>query len=330
MLLRDIHYTLESTGADSPSQNGAVEVYIDKFAICTRTFLYGSGLPAKFWSAALLHSLYLHNWLVHTNIKVTPFEGYFGAKPNLSNLKVLGSWVCIKRSGDRSGKLDCNDFTSIFLIFTATNHNIHYLDLESGVVRRSHHTQFDEAWYLQPSCLPAAQLLYDLGLEVDPGVDPDDSTTISPVLWWPPLPTCNPPSGKFLVPLSCVLTPLSLREMFAAHRPMTAAAAQTHANDAVFHDATTAARVCSTSPSNIVTEYLIGTHNMTTVYMSPDPYFKAFEEIINLHKFDLAKHRTTGLCLAHSVNRLFLGSMAPGNPAQRSLAGDHDSKVPGS
>ncbi len=86
---------------------------------------------------------------------------------------------------------------------------------------------------------PAAQLLYNLGLEVDPEVDPDDSSTISPVPW-PPLPTCNPPSGKFLVTLSCVLTLLPLQATFAVHCPMTAAAAQTHANDTVFHNAATA------------------------------------------------------------------------------------------
>ena len=31
--------------------------YNDKFGVHTRTLLYGSGLPAKFWSAALLHGL---------------------------------------------------------------------------------------------------------------------------------------------------------------------------------------------------------------------------------------------------------------------------------
>ncbi len=58
---------------------------------------------------------------------------------------------------------------------------------------------------------------------------------------------------------------------------------------------------------------------MTTVYMSPDPdpYFKAFEEIIDLHKFDLAKHHITGLFLAHSDNRLLLGSIAPGIPGTK-------------
>jgi hypothetical protein len=38
------------------------------------------------------------------------------------------------------------------------------LDLDSGVVKASHHAQFDEAWYLQPYHSPAAQLLYDLGI----------------------------------------------------------------------------------------------------------------------------------------------------------------------
>jgi hypothetical protein len=42
--------------------------------------------------------------------------------------------------------------------------NIKYLDLDSGVVKASHHAQFDEAWYLQPSHPPVAQLLYDLGI----------------------------------------------------------------------------------------------------------------------------------------------------------------------
>ena len=60
--------------------------------------------------------------------------------------------------------MDCHNFKGIFLGYTATDQNIIYLDLDSGVVKSSHHAQFDEAWYLQPKCPPAAQLLYDLGV----------------------------------------------------------------------------------------------------------------------------------------------------------------------
>jgi hypothetical protein len=38
---------------------------------------------------------------------------------------------------------------SIFLGYTATDQNIIYLDLDSGIVKQSHHATFDEAWYLQ-------------------------------------------------------------------------------------------------------------------------------------------------------------------------------------
>jgi hypothetical protein len=77
-------------GADSPSQNGAVEIYNAKLAVRTRTLLFGSGLPAKFWSSALVHAVYLHNRLVHTVTRRTPFEAFFGAPPDLSSLKLFG------------------------------------------------------------------------------------------------------------------------------------------------------------------------------------------------------------------------------------------------
>jgi hypothetical protein len=109
--------------------------------------------------------VYLNNQLVHTVTKKTPFEGFYGHKPDIEYLKMFGSRVCVKQSGDRRSKLDRHDFTGIFLGYTASDHNIRYLDMDSGVVKSSHHAVFDEAWYMQPHRPPAAQLLYDLGLE---------------------------------------------------------------------------------------------------------------------------------------------------------------------
>ncbi len=89
-VLRTHRYVMEPTGADSPLQNGVVEIYNDKLAVRARTLLYGAGLPAKFWYAALLHSVYLHNRMVHTVVKKTPYEGYYGIKPDISHLKLFG------------------------------------------------------------------------------------------------------------------------------------------------------------------------------------------------------------------------------------------------
>ncbi len=66
MLLQDFNHVVEPTGADSPSQNGTVEIYNGHLAVKVRTLLYMSVLHPKFWSAALLHTVYLHNHLVHS------------------------------------------------------------------------------------------------------------------------------------------------------------------------------------------------------------------------------------------------------------------------
>ncbi|KAL7524703.1 hypothetical protein ACHAXR_003924, partial [Thalassiosira sp. AJA248-18] len=132
-------YVVETTGADSPSQNGAVERWNGTLGNTVRVLLYSSGLPAKFWSAALLHAVYIHNRRVHSKTKVTPFEAWYRMKPDLRRLKLFGSRVCVKRTGRRRAKLDRHDFRGIFLGFSATDSNIRYLDLDSGVTKTSHH-----------------------------------------------------------------------------------------------------------------------------------------------------------------------------------------------
>jgi hypothetical protein len=106
-------YVLKPTGADSPSQNGAVKVYNGNLAVCTRTLLYDSGLPAKYWSSAPLQysdsplrlrptrqvlvvrptplCILAQLPLAHATTKKTPFEVYFRICPNLVHLKLFGS-----------------------------------------------------------------------------------------------------------------------------------------------------------------------------------------------------------------------------------------------
>jgi transposase InsO family protein len=142
-LLQKARYIVEPVGTDSPSQNGGAEKWNHTLAVTTRSLLYGSGLPAQYWSAALLHAAYLHNRRVHRALKMTPFESWFQGRPNLKHLRIFGSRVCIKQSGKRRAKLDQHHFDGIFIGYMATNHNIHYIDIVSGIVKHSHHTVFD-------------------------------------------------------------------------------------------------------------------------------------------------------------------------------------------
>ncbi len=163
-MLKEFNYKVEPTGADSPSQNSGVERFNQMLGTMRRALLYGASLPAEYWSYALVYLVYLLNCLVHSCTKRTPYEVLSGSKPNLSHLRVFGSRVCVQRTGMGRAKLDRHDFRGSFLGYTATDQNVIYMDIDSGQVKSSHHAFFDEAWYMQQSRPPAAQLLFDYGI----------------------------------------------------------------------------------------------------------------------------------------------------------------------
>jgi hypothetical protein len=178
--------------------------------------------------------------------------------------------------------LDKHKFTGIFLGYTATNHNIVYLNKTPGIVKSCHHAVFDEVWYLQDHRPPAAQLLYDPGLEADMDPTSIDEPIASPpvgnispitVPWLPLCDVCN--NKKWSPPPLCLHLPLPF---WVTATPNSIAAK--------------AARVMKPEPppckrtlaSAIVTDYIIGPHNMEVVYMSSDPYSCAVEATLDLRK----------------------------------------------
>jgi hypothetical protein len=67
----------------------------------------------------------------------------------------------------------------------------------------------------------------------------------------------------------------------------------------------------------VVNEYTIGPQDMAMVYISPDGFYGAFEEELDLRKFDMTRHRTAGLNLLEKDQRLYLASMEPSTPGSR-------------
>ncbi len=165
---------------------------------------------------------------------------------------------------------------------------------------------------MQPTWPPAAQLLYNLGLESDfesvsvDGTPHPVSVGPSRAPWPPSLPRslgsvlnwkCPPHSLHAPLPLRISTTPVS----FGAR----------------------AARVKSPAMSKkditaeVVREYLIGKEDMAMIYISPDPFYGTFEEELDLCKFDLSRHSTAGMNFFEKDQRLFLALMVPGTPGAR-------------
>jgi hypothetical protein len=66
-----------------------------------------------------------------------------------------------------------------------------------------------------------------------------------------------------------------------------------------------------------MTMFNVGACDMAMIYMSPDPYFKAFEQPIDFQNFDLGKHPTMGLSLYEASGQLYLATMSPSTPVAK-------------
>jgi hypothetical protein len=241
---------------------------------------------------------------------MTPFEAWHGFKPDLRLLRVFGSRVCVKRTGKRRSKLDKHAFSGIFLGYTATDENIHYIDVNTRIVKTSHHAIFDEAWYLQPKCPPFAQMLFDVGLEPDfTAIPTPESPIIAPI----PPPSPNPPPSlpplatKLFLPLRVSTPP----DVFSPRLASTSG--KTPAFDISIDDL----------PPRRLEHDMILHHDISkqqdieTVYLSPSSFLDAFEEEVYLRYFDATKFPTGGLDCEEKNGKVYLRQMLPSSPAAK-------------
>ncbi len=301
-------HIVKPTGADSPSQNGGAEKWNHTLAVTTRSLLYGSGLLAGYWSAALLHAAYLHNRRVHCVTKTTPVEEWFNQHPNLKHLRTFGSRICIKQSGKHRAKSDHHHFDGIFIGYTAMDHNIRYIDIVSGVVKQSHHAVFNKAWYLQPSYPPAAQLLYDLGLQDDYPLTVSVPAMLPSFALQPPCPKKSPdppsigPAHHPHLPLCESATP----------NKVTARAATASISDP-YHDTL----IRFNRDAAAVADYQIHLRDIAQIFMSPTAYNDEFKEYIDMKRFYPTNLPVGDLQFRTIGDRLILGSIAKGSPCAK-------------
>jgi hypothetical protein len=69
--------------------------------------------------------------------------------------------------------------------------------------------------------------------------------------------------------------------------------------------------------AELVGDFKIGTHDMPMVYMSPDRYHEAFEQTLDLHKFNISHNLTAGLSLFEQDGWVHLGTISLSTPAAK-------------
>ena len=79
---------VQMTAPYSPSQNGVAERMNRTLVELAHAMITGSGLPEFFlWEHAVAHATYIRNWSFTTAIgDKTPYEAWYGSKPNIAHL----------------------------------------------------------------------------------------------------------------------------------------------------------------------------------------------------------------------------------------------------
>jgi len=106
----------------TPEQNGVSERLNLTIMDRVRTILIESQLPLSLWAEAVEYAIYTKNRSPTTVLKSkTPYEAFWGKKPNISNLRVFGSQCYVHNDSPTRRKLDARAFPAIFIGYSTTS-----------------------------------------------------------------------------------------------------------------------------------------------------------------------------------------------------------------
>ena len=151
LMLKELHVEHQLSIPYEHEQNGKAERAIRTLLDKSRCMLLRSGLQKSFWADALVTAAFVSNQSPVRGIKETPIERFTDVKPNLSKLRVFGSWawahVLVEKTRGRH-KLDARAVKCRFLYYTQGGHAYMLMD-EGGNTFEAVSVRFDETLVTQ-------------------------------------------------------------------------------------------------------------------------------------------------------------------------------------
>ena len=133
------------TNPYTPEQNGVSERYNRTIMEAARAMLYHAKLPLSFWAEAVSTACYVRNRSPTAALAgKTPYEVWYGEKPNLSNLRVFGCLAYVHIPDSRRRKLDPKSEKCIFVGYPEGTKGFKLYSLQSDRFIRSASVYFCE------------------------------------------------------------------------------------------------------------------------------------------------------------------------------------------
>lgn len=127
--------SVQFTTPYSPQQNGVAERANRYLMEMARTMLIDAGMPNQYWAESVLTACYLKNRTPSRTIKMkSPYEVWYGSKPDLSNLHIFGCTVYSHVPDENRSKLDPKATKCKFLGYEVGVKGFRLLEESSGKI----------------------------------------------------------------------------------------------------------------------------------------------------------------------------------------------------
>lgn len=128
----------------TPEQNGAAERLNRTLLEKVRSMLIDAELPHALWAECIVSANYLRNRSPVHGQKKTPWEAFFGTKPDVSHLHVIGCKAFVHVQKQHRKKLDAVSTAGVFVGYEGNGHAFRVYVPDTGKVIISKHVTFDE------------------------------------------------------------------------------------------------------------------------------------------------------------------------------------------
>ena len=135
--------THQTTAPYTPQQNGSAERINRTLMDRIRAMLEDAKLEDNMWAEAVMTANYIRNRSPTSQNAKTPWELFFGRKPNVSGMKVFGATAYVHVPQSLRKKLDSHSQKGIFVGYEA-NSKAYRVLLNSGKISISMDVIFDE------------------------------------------------------------------------------------------------------------------------------------------------------------------------------------------
>ena len=177
----------ETSAPHTPEQNGVSERANRTIVEGARCLLHAKHLPLELWGEAISCAVYTLNRVTSKATPNTPFQSWYGTKPNVSNLRIFGSTAYIHIPKAERRKLDSKSLKCYFVGYCNTQKAYRFREPISRKIKTSREVIFDERTIYTPETSlspsiddPLKHLIYNSSLQVPPTTEVIEQQLITP------------------------------------------------------------------------------------------------------------------------------------------------------